>query len=148
MREEVYDYLSNYGFTNEEIDFFEDENENMFFTNNVEVEKNINFLINKGLNKEEVMNVFRKNPYMITAKNNKLEAFDNIFYNVLNLDNNTLEDIILKEPLAYSSSPVEFQKIIYYLKENNWSLDNIKKLVIDNPKVICLYLNEFKNSTI
>ena len=52
MREEVYNYLREYGFTKEEVYSFEKENEKMFFTNLTEVNKNIDFLINKGFYKE------------------------------------------------------------------------------------------------
>ena len=146
MSEEVYDFLSNYGFTDEEIDSFENVNEKMFYTDTLEIEKNINILINKGLIKEEIMDIFRKNHFMITAKNNKLEAFDNIFYNVLGFNNDIIRQIIIKEPGTYSASPIELQKIIDFLKEYGWSLDKIKAFLIENPKVICLYLDEFKNS--
>ena len=52
---EVYEFLKEYGFTRDEIHYFQDENEKMFFTNLIEVNKNIDFLKNKGLNKEEIM---------------------------------------------------------------------------------------------
>ena len=71
MREEVYDYLREYGFSKEELTSFEKENENMFFTNLVEVNKNIDFLTNKRLIKEEIITVFRNNPFMITVKDNR-----------------------------------------------------------------------------
>ena len=58
MKEEVYNYLREYGFTKEEVYSFEEENEKMFFTNLNEVNKNIDFLMNKRINKEEVMHVF------------------------------------------------------------------------------------------
>ena len=79
MREEVYDFLREYGFSKEEVHGFQDKNEKMFFTNLVEVNKNINFLLDKGLSKEEVIRVFREDPYMITVKNNRLEALDKIY---------------------------------------------------------------------
>ena len=78
MIEEVYDYLREYGFTKEEVNKFEEENEKMFFTNLKEVQKNINFLQNKGLIKEEIMNIFKYNPFMITVKDNRLEALETI----------------------------------------------------------------------
>ena len=78
MIEEVYDFLREYGFTKEEVNYFEDENDDMYFTNLIEVNKNIDFLISKGLNKEEIMQVFRVDPFMITVKNNRLDALDKI----------------------------------------------------------------------
>ena len=37
MIEEVYDFLREYGFTKEEVNYFEDENDYMYFTNMIEV---------------------------------------------------------------------------------------------------------------
>ena len=88
MREDVYKFLREYGFSKEEVNYFEDENEEMYFTNLIEVNKNIDFLINKGLTKEEIIYVFKKNPYMITVKNNRLKLLDKIYTEELQLDNN------------------------------------------------------------
>ena len=41
MREEVYEYLHDYGFSAIDLDKIEDENEEMFFTTIKEVRKNI-----------------------------------------------------------------------------------------------------------
>ena len=85
MREEVYEFFKEYGFTRDEIHYFQDENEKMFFTNLIEVNKNIDFLMNKGLTKEEIMQVFRVDPFMITVKNNRLDALDKIYIEDLKL---------------------------------------------------------------
>ena len=79
MIEEVYDYLREYGFSKEEVNSFQDENEEMFFTNLEEIEKNINFLINKELSKEEILEVIKKDPYILTVKNNRLDYLEKIY---------------------------------------------------------------------
>ena len=107
MREEVYDFLREYGFTKEEVYSFEEENEIMFFTNLIEVNKNIDFLINKGLNKEEVMHVFRHNPYMITVKNNRLVELDKIYLEELLLSQEELKKLIIDNPEAFLVSVSE-----------------------------------------
>lgn len=43
MIEEVYDFLREYGFTKEEVYSFQTDNERMFFTNLIEVKKNLDF---------------------------------------------------------------------------------------------------------
>ena len=101
MRDEVYDFLREYGFTKEEVYGFEEENEKMFFTNLVEVNKNIDFLTNKGLNKEEIMHVFRKDPFMITVKNNRLEMLDKIYLEDLKLSKEELRQLIINNPDTY-----------------------------------------------
>ena len=144
MREEVYEFFKEYGFNRDEIHYFQDENEKMFFTNLVEVNKNIDFLINKGLNKEEIMNIFRKDPYMITVKNNRLEELDKIYLEDLIFDSNSLKKLIINNPDTYIASPIELNKIINYLKEHNYNIETIKNFIINNPKVISMNFIEFE----
>ena len=144
MREEVYEFFKEYGFNRDEIHYFQDENEKIFFTNLVEVNKNIDFLINKGLNKEEIMNVFRKDPYMITVKNNRLEALDKIYLEDLRFDINLLKKLIIDNPDTYIASPIELNKIINYLKEHNYNIETIKNFIINNPKVSSMNFIEFE----
>ena len=143
MREEVYDFLRKYGFSKEELHHFEDINDNMFFTNLKEINKNIDFLTNKGLTKEEIIYIFKKNCFMITEKDNRLEALDNIYINDLGLSNNLIKEIIINNPDTYSISPIELNKIINYLKENNFDKNKIINLIMKNPKIITLDYEEF-----
>lgn len=145
MKEEVYNYLREYGFTKEEVYSFEEENEKMFFTNLVEVNKNIDFLINKGLNKEEVMHVFRKNPFMITVKNNRLNALDKIYLEELSFTKEELKKIIKDNPAVYTESPIELEKIIDRMKKLNCSIKTIKEILLENPKILDMTINEFDN---
>ena len=145
MREEVYEFFKEYGFTRDEIHYFQDENEKMFFTNLIEVNKNIDFLINKGLNKEEIMQIFRYNPYMITVKNNRLEALDKIYLEVLNLTKEELKKLIIKNPDTYIVSVSELNKNIDYLKEHNCNIEIIRNFLITNPQLVSISPEEFNN---
>ena len=148
MLESVYYYLKEFGFNDKEIDFFEDENEDMFSTNNIEIEKNINFLFDKGLEKEEVLDVIRRNPDMLTVKNNRLEAYDKIFNNELDMDNDMIKKLIISYPDTYVESPIDLQNIINYLKEKKYDKEYIRNLIIDNPKIISMDLSEFEKEII
>ena len=143
MIEEVYDFLREYGFTKEEVNYFEDENDDMYFTNMIEVNKNIDFLINKGLNKEEIMQVFRVDPFMITVKNNRLDALDKIYIEDLRLNKDELKQIIIDNPDAYIVSVSELNKNIDYLKEHNYPIEIIKKFFITNPQLISMSNEKF-----
>lgn len=145
MREEVYEFFKEYGFTRDEIHYFQDENEKMFFTNLIEVNKNIDFLKNKGLNKEEIMQVFRIDPFMITVKNNRLEALDKIYLEVLKLTNEELKNLIIKNPDTYIVSVSELNKNIDYLKEHNYNIETIRNFLINNPQLVSMSPEEFKN---
>ena len=145
MREEVYEFLKEYGFTRDEIHNFQDENEKMFFTNLIEVNKNIDFLKDKGLNKEEIMQVFRVDPYMITVKNNRLDALDKIYLEDLKLNKEELKQLIINNPDTYIVSVSELNDNINYLKEHNCNIETIKKFLINNPQLVSLSPEEFKN---
>ena len=144
MPEEVYNYLTEYGFSNEELDNFEEENDKMFFASIDIVKNNISFLEGIGLNKENIINVFRLNPFMITVGNNRITALNKIYYEVLGLNNDDIKSLILKNADLYIASPIELEKNINYLKDKKCNIDMIKKFIMDNPKVVNAYLDEFK----
>ena len=144
MPEEVYNYLTEYGFSNEELDNFEEENDKMFFASIDIVKNNISFLEGIGLNKENIINVFRLNPFMITVGNNRITALNKIYYEVLGLNNDDIKSLILKNADLYTASPIELEKNINYLKDKKCNIDMIKKFIMDNPKVVNAYLDEFK----
>lgn len=143
MREEIYDYLYDYGFSAIEIDKIEKENEEMFFTNIGEVRKNITFLEEKYLKIEDVINIINDNPFMLTEKNNRLEALEEIYNKVLRIDYESLKKLIKNNPEAYTVSPIELQKIIDYMKEQGYTIEIIREFIIKNPKVISMNSNVF-----
>ena len=144
MPEEVYNYLIEYGFSNEELDNFQEENDKMFFASIDVVKNNISFLEGLGLNKEDIINTFRLNPFMITVGNNRITALNKIYYEVLGFNNEDIKSLILKNADLYTASPIELEKNINYLKDKKCSIDMIKKFILDNPKVVNAYLDEFK----
>ena len=135
MPEEVYNYLTEYGFSNEELDNFQEENEKMFFASIDIVKNNISFLEGLGLNKEDIINTFRINPFMITVGNNRITALNKIYYEVLGFTSDDIKSLILKNADLYTASPIELEKNINYLKDKKCNIDMIKKFIMDNPKV-------------
>ena len=145
MREDVYNYLHDYGFSSIDLDEIEQRNENMFYTNVSEVRKNITFLEEKYLDEEDIINIINENPFMLTEKNNRLEAIDKI-YSELGFDYEALKQLIKNNPKAYTLSPIELNKIIDFLKSKNYNIDVIKKLIIQNPKVISMKYDDFEKA--
>lgn len=143
MKEEVYNYLHEYGFDAIEINEIEKKNENIFYTTISEVKKNLSFLEEKYLSNDEIINIINNNPFMLTEKNNRLEALDTIYSN-LNIDHQSLKELIKSNSKAYTISPIELEKIVTYLKQYNLSIDTIKNLIIKNPQIISMKFEEFK----
>lgn len=145
MREEVYEYLHDYGFSAIEIDEIEKRNENMYFTSVEEINKNIKFLEEKYLEQEDIINTINNNPFMLTEKNNRLEELEAI-YASLNIDYESMIKIIKSNANTYTISPAELLKIINYLKYNNCTTEVIRNLIINNPKVISMKFEDFEKA--
>ena len=143
MREEVYDYLHEYGFSAIDIDKIEKENEDMFYTDISEVRKNITFLEEKYLESEDIINIINDNPFMLTEKNNRLEALDDIYNGILSFDYESLKTLIKNNPEAYTISPIELNKIINHMKEIGYSIEIIKQFILKNSKVISMSYDTF-----
>ena len=144
MSEEVYNHLIEYGFSNEELDNFQEANDKMFFASTDIVKNNISFLEGLGLNKEDIINILRINPFMITVGNNRINALNKIYYEVLGFTSDDIKSLILKNADLYTASPIELEKNINYLKDKKCNIDMIKNFIMDNPKVVNAYLDEFK----
>ena len=93
MREDVYQYLHEYGFSSIELDKIEDRNDNIFFTSIKELRKNLTFLEEKYLDLEDIINLVNDNPFMLTEKNNRLEAIEEIYARI-GFDSDSLKEIL------------------------------------------------------
>ena len=146
MKEEVYEYLHDYGFSAIDLDKIEDTNEEMYFTNIKEVRQNLTFLEDKYLEPGDIINIINDNPFMLTEKNNRLESLDNIYNVVLGIDYEELKKLIINNPEAYTISPVELQAIIDYMKEFGYTKEIIKEFILKNTKVISMSADNFKKA--
>ena len=146
MLEEVYEYLYDYGFDDSEIDAIENENEQMFFTDLEEVRKNIAFLEGKFLTQDDIIDVINSNPFMLTEKDNRLDALEEIYNCALEFDYESMIQLIKANPEAFTISPIELNKIIDYLKTKDYNIIEIKELFIKEPKLISMNFTEFKKN--
>ena len=85
MKDEIYEYLINYGFSKENIDKLEELNEDMYFVSLDKVKENLNFFTGKGLNNKEIISLANINPFILTLSSKRKNAFDEIYINKLNL---------------------------------------------------------------
>lgn len=144
MKEDVYQYLHDYGFSSIELDKIEDRNENIYFTNISELRKNLTFLEEKYLDLEDIINLVNDNPFMLTEKNNRLEAIEEIYARI-GFDSESLKKILRSNSRAYTLSPVELSKIIDFLKSRNCGYKEIREFFVKNPNVLSMKFDDFKN---
>ena len=131
MKENIFDYLKDYGFEKEDIFSFQDINDNLFFVDISLVTTNIKFFEDKGLSKEEVMKVIKNNPFLLTIGSKKKELLDNIYYNIFTKEE--LKNLIINYPDSYIVNPLELKELIDYIK--NKGLD-IKEVINKDYRVL------------
>ena len=143
MKDEIYEYLINYGFSKENLDRFEELNEDMYFVSLNKVKENIYFLTGKGLNNNEIISLANINPFILTLSSKRKNAFDEIYINKLNLSNKEIKNLLNININIYTCSPLELDKIINYLvNDKNYSIDNIKQIILTNPNIINKKIDE------
>lgn len=143
MRDNIYEYLLDFGFNKDILNNIEDRNDKIYFAYLKEVKDNIEFLLNKGLNKEDIILIINNNPYMLTIARNRREYYDNIYINTLKFNREELINLIKNNNYIYVHSPIELEKIINYLLGYT-NIENIKKMIIDNPNIINMKLDKIK----
>ena len=141
MKNEIYEYLINYGFGKEILDRFEKLNEDMYFVSLDKVKENINFFASKGLNNKEIIGLANINPFILTLSSKRKKAFDEIYVNKLNLSSDQIKYLLNNNSNIYTCSPLEFDKIIDYLNKH-YSIDNIKQIILNNPNIINKQIDE------
>lgn len=143
MKNEIYEYLINYGFSKEILDRFEELNEDMYFVSLDKVKENINFFAGKGLNNKEIISLANNNPFILTLSSKRKNAFDEIYINKLNLSNEQIKYLLNNNSNIYTCSPLEFDKIInYFNNDKKYSIDNIKQIILNNPNIINKKIDE------
>lgn len=146
MRKDVFDYLRIITFTDEEINYIEDNNDNIFYVNLVHVKKIINILRDLGLDNRNIKKILMKNVYIITEKIEKLNLLNDFYLEILKLNKEQLKQLIINNPYIYMVSVSELNNNINYLKNHNYDIDTIKKFLLTYPQVVSMSLEEIKEA--
>ena len=128
MKENIFDYLKDYGFEKEDIFSFQDINDNLFFVDISLVTTNINFFEDKELSKEEVIKVIKNNPFLLTIGSKKKELLDNIYYNIFTKEE--LKNLIINYPDSYIVNPLELKELIDYIKNKGLDIKEVIKIIV------------------
>ena len=70
--------------------------------------------VKKGLTQKEIIEVIKKDAFMLTSGTKKKELLDEIYKEIFNDDE--IKETILNYPDMYIVSPVELQEVINYIK--------------------------------
>ena len=91
MKNEIYEYLINYGFNKDDLNKIEKENEDIYFISLNKIKENIVFFSDKGLNNIEIINLINSNPFNLTLSSKRKNAFDDIYIKKLNISNEEIK---------------------------------------------------------
>lgn len=138
MEEEVYQYLRNYGFTKEELKDFEKHNIKLYEVEFLTVQYNFNFLEKHGLNKQGILDLIRNNIYMITVNKKKLDYLEKIYKEILNFNEDEIKELLLKYNDLYIVNPIKVEELINFYRNKNYSIEDIKRLIMINPNILGL----------
>lgn len=145
MDKNVFDYLRIIGFTDNEINYIEDNNDNIFYVNLSHVKKVITILQKLELDIINIRKILTKNVLLITEHTEKINEINKIYIEDLKLNNEELKNLIIKNPDTYIVSVSELNKNIDYLKEHNCNIETIRNFLITNPQLVSMSPEEFKN---
>lgn len=148
MIENVYNYLYDYGFNSKDLDNILDSNEEMFFANLTGIKKHISFLEGKHLESKDIIKVVNSNPYMLTDREDRYNYLDNIYYKELEIDDESLKQLIINNPKTYSVNPTRLREIINYMEELGYSKKEVREFLLVNYNVIEMDLETFKKSLV
>ena len=146
MNKQVFEYLRILGFTDKEINYIEEKNDNISYANLSHVKQIIIFLQEIGLNIQIIRKICTTNVFMITETFRRINKLNNIYYEQLGLNNNDIQKIIIENYNIYTINPNELEKIIDYLKSKNCTIEVIRKLLVQNPKVIGMKFEDFEKA--
>ena len=140
MDEKIFEFLNDYGFLAEELLAFNSINEKLFFASLKNITDNIAFLEAKGLSRKEIINIIRKNPFMLTVSTKKKELLDELYKGIFS--DEEIKEIIVKYPDMYIVSLLELKDVIEYLERRNL---NPREVIINNLNVLSFDLEDIKN---
>ena len=94
----------------------------------------------KGLKQNEIIEVIRKDSFMLTVSTKKKEVLNEIYKEIFR--DNEIKETIIKYPDMYIVSPVELRDVINYIKSKNL---NPREIIINDLNVLSFDLEEIKN---
>jgi DNA-binding transcriptional MerR regulator len=146
MNENIFEYLKILGFTCEEINYIEENNDNIVYANLAHVKQIILFLQKLKLSFQDIRKICIINVFMLTETFRRINRLNSIYVDILGLNISQIQKLIVENPYIYTINPIELERIINYLKDKNYNIEIIKRIIIQNSKVIGMKFEEFVNT--
>ena len=144
MNKQVFEYLKILGFTDDEINYIEEKNDNIVYVNLAHVKQIIIFLQKLNLNNDSIKKICLDNVYMITETFRRINKLNDIYFEYLGFTTNEIKQLIIYNSNIYIINPNKLEMIIKYLVTNNYNKEAIRNLILSNPAIVGMTLEEFQ----
>ena len=148
MDRQVFEYFRILGFTDNEINYIEEKNDNIAYASLIHVKQIIIFLKKLKLNNDDIRKICLDNVYIITETFRRINKLNDIYFEYLEFTTNEIKQLITYNCNIYTVNPNKIEMIIKYLITNNYNKETIKYLIIRNPMIIGMTVEEFKENII
>ena len=135
MREEIYDYLRQYGFSKEELGSIKERNEKIYFAFIDDITVNIEFLENLKFSRVEIISLVNTNPFFLTCSTNRRNAFNKIYEDNLGYSKEEIKRMLLINPYMYILSPIDINILIKDLLKT-YKKEELKDIILNNPDLL------------
>ena len=142
MKEEVYWFLKDFGFSDKDIMKMEQKNNKCYLITVSHTEKIISFLEDKYLGFGDIYDIILGNPFILTTSMEDIEELDDIYSN-LGIDYESLIELCQKNDQMYTADPVQVQGIIDYLKSCGLDRKGIREYIYNHSDVIGMSKADF-----
>jgi len=146
MNKQVFEYLKILDFTDDEINYIEEKNDNIVYANLAHVKQIITFLQELNLDNDSIKKICLDNVYMITETFRRINKLNDIYFEYLGFTTNEIKQLIIYNSNIYTINPNKLEMIIKYLATNNYNKEAIRNLILSNPTIVGMTLEEFQEN--
>ncbi len=146
MNKQVFEYLKILGFTDDEINYIEEKNDNIVYANLAHIKKIIIFLQKLNLDNDSIKKICLDNVYMITETFRRINKLNDIYFEYLGFTTNEIKQLMIYNSNIYTINPNKLEMIIKYLATNNYNKEAIRNLILSNPTIVGMTLKEFQEN--
>ena len=137
--DDIYEVLDSLGLTDKEILSISKRNKLVFSNTKDEVNNIIDFFkIKCNFSKDEIATLIINNPFILNEEPVRINILASI-YDEIGFSEKEYKEYVKNYDRAFSLNPKVVSKSILALIENGNKLNDIKKIIIDNPTKIFNY---------
>ncbi len=124
---EIYEVLNKIGLDETEIENIYEVNTNINFVLDEDIEEVIKYLKNYGLEDENIAEIAKQNPWILTESFERMKYLEK-YYEKVGLTE--FGELLKRHPIAMSINPAKVKKVIANMTADGKSKEEIKELLL------------------